>query len=85
MTMTSMLGYLAGFLTTISFIPQVIKTWKTRSTADLSLGMFFVFGVGVLIWLIYGIFLGEFPIILWNSVSLILVLIILVMKLKFEK
>ena len=46
MSTTTMVGFLAGFLTTISFLPQVVKTWKSRSASDLSLGMFSVFSVG---------------------------------------
>ena len=84
MNTTIMMGYFAGFLTTISFLPQVVKTWKTRSASDLSLGMFSVFSVGVLFWLVYGFLIQEPPMIIWNSVTLILVLAILVMKLKFD-
>ena len=81
---TTVVGFFAGFLTTISFLPQVVKTWKTRSASDLSLGMFSVFSVGVLFWLVYGFLMQEPPMIIWNSVTLILVLAILVMKLKFD-
>jgi MtN3 and saliva related transmembrane protein len=84
MNTTTMLGFLAGFLTTISFLPQVLKTWKSRSASDLSLGMFSVFSVGVICWLVYGLLLKEMPMILWNAVTLVLVLIILTMKLKFD-
>ena len=84
MSLALFLGYFAGFLTTISFLPQVVKTWKTRSASDLSLGMFSVFSVGVLFWLVYGFLIQEPPMIIWNSVTLILVLAILVMKLKFD-
>ena len=84
MNTTTMVGFFAGFLTTISFLPQVVKTWKTRSDSDLSLGMFSVFSVGVLFWLVYGFLMQEPPMILWNSVTLIFVLAILVMKLKFD-
>jgi MtN3 and saliva related transmembrane protein len=65
-------------------LPQVVKTWKSRSASDLSLGMFFVFSVGVICWLVYGLLLQEMPMILWNAVTLVLVLIILIMKLKFD-
>ena len=84
MSTTIMMGYFAGFLTTISFLPQVVKTWKSRSASDLSWGMFSVFSVGVMFWLIYGFLIQEPPIIFWNSVTLALVLAILVMKLKFD-
>ena len=84
MNTTIMMGYFAGFLTTISFLPQVVKTWKSRSASDLSWGMFSVFSVGVMFWLIYGFLTQEPPVILWNSATLALVLAILVMKLKFD-
>ena len=84
MSTTTVVGFFAGFLTTISFLPQVVKTWKTRSASDLSLGMFSVFSVGVLFWLVYGFLIQEPPMIIWNSVTLILALAILVMKLKFD-
>jgi MtN3 and saliva related transmembrane protein len=78
------MGYLAGFLTTISFLPQVVKIWKSRSASDLSLVMFSVFALGVVFWLVYGFLIKETPIIFWNSVTLVLVLTILIMKLKFD-
>lgn len=84
MDSTTLVGYFAGFLTTVAFVPQVLKTWKSRSASDLSVGMFSVFSVGVLCWLIYGILLAEVPMILWNAVTLILALALLVMKLKFD-
>ena len=80
----TLIGYFAGFLTTIAFVPQVLKTWKSKSASDLSLGMFLVFSLGVLCWLIYGILLGEVPIVFWNTVTLILALALLIMKLKFD-
>ena len=84
MNTTIMMGYFAGFLTTISFLPQVVKTWKSRSASDLSWGMFSVFSVGVMFWLVYGFLIQEPPIIFWNTVTLVLVLAILTMKLKFD-
>jgi MtN3 and saliva related transmembrane protein len=84
MDSVTLIGYFAGFLTTVAFVPQVLKTWKSKSASDLSLGMFLVFSLGVLCWLIYGILLAEFPIIFWNTVTLILALALLIMKLKFD-
>ena len=84
MSTTIMVGYFAGFLTTLSFLPQVVKTWKSKSASDLSLGMFSVFSVGVLCWLSYVVLLQEPPIIFWNTITLVLVLSILVMKLRFD-
>ena len=77
------LGFLAGFLTTVAFFPQIWKTWKSKSAADLSLGMFLVFSLGVLGWLVYGIMINQGPVIFWNAITLVLSLAILIMKLKF--
>lgn len=84
MTLPDILGSLAGTLTTIAFIPQVVKTWKTRSTHDISLVMFSLFSLGVLLWLLYGISLGALPIIIANSITLALAMSILIMKIRFK-
>jgi MtN3 and saliva related transmembrane protein len=62
----------------------VVKIWKTRHTLDISLGMFAIFSSGVFLWLLYGIQLGAWPIILSNSITLVLSLTILVFKLKYK-
>jgi len=79
-----LLGWLAGMLTTCSFLPQVIKTWKSRSARDISFGMFFLFSLGVVLWLVYGIVIHATPVIIANLVTLILVGAILIMKLHFD-
>lgn len=79
-----LLGSLAGTLTTVSFVPQVWKLWKSRSAEDISFGMFSIFAAGVVLWLIYGIMIHAVPIILANSVSLVLVMAIIVMKIAFR-
>ena len=84
MNTTTIVGFFAGFLTTVSFLPQVLKTWKSRSTSDLSMGMLSIFSLGVMCWLVYGFLLQESPMIFWNSVTLILVLVILILILKFD-
>jgi MtN3 and saliva related transmembrane protein len=84
MDSATLVGYFAGFFTTVAFVPQVLKTWKSKSASDLSLGMFSVFSLGVLCWLIYGILLASVPMILWNTVTLILALALLFMKLKLD-
>jgi MtN3 and saliva related transmembrane protein len=78
------LGLIAGALTTVAFIPQVIKTWKSRHTHDISLGMFAIFSIGVFLWLLYGIQIGATPIVLANLVTLVLALTILVFKLRYK-
>lgn len=82
---TELLGLIAGTLTTLAFLPQVIKTFKSRSAKDISLGMFILFSAGVALWLVYGIRLGAVPIIAANAVTLILSLAILAMKFWFGR
>ncbi|MBI3777648.1 MAG: SemiSWEET transporter [Gammaproteobacteria bacterium] len=78
------LGLVAGALTTISFIPQVIKIWKTKHARDISLGMFAIFSSGVLLWLFYGIQIGSIPVIVANAVTLGLSLTILIFKMRYK-
>lgn len=76
-----MAGYLAGACTTFSFVPQILKMIRTGKVRDISVSMYLVLSLGLSLWLIYGIYIGEIPIIFANSVSLVLCMIILVMKL----
>lgn len=78
------LGFIAATLTTIAFIPQVIKIWRTKSTKDISLGMFIMFCTGILLWLFYGIFIKSLPVIFANIFTLILALIILFFKIRYK-
>lgn len=78
------LGLVAGTLTTVAFFPQVIKTWRSRSAKDISLGMFSLFSVGVFLWLLYGIHIGAMPVIVSNAITLLLALTILLFKLRFK-
>ncbi len=72
MDSATMLGLAAGGLTTIAFVPQLTKAWRTRSTGDLSWGMLLTFSTGVLLWLIYGLWIDSLPVILANAVTLLL-------------
>lgn len=85
MTAADALGLLAGVLTTLAFVPQVIRVWRTRSARDLSLASFAIFTVGVALWLAYGIAIGALPVIVANAVTLVLAGAILVMKLVFDR
>ncbi|HBG46710.1 MAG TPA: hypothetical protein DDW94_06930 [Deltaproteobacteria bacterium] len=80
----TLLGLLGGTLTTASFFPQVVKTWKTRSTKDVSLVMFLLLSVGIFIWIVYGIKIGSLPVVVANSISLVFSLIILTLKLIYK-
>ena len=82
-TTASAVGYAAAILTTISFVPQVLKVWRTRSARDVSLGMYSLFTLGIFIWLVYGVLIESWPVILANFVTLVLAGMVLAMKLKF--
>jgi len=79
----TILGLLAGALTTISFIPQVMKTWKFKETKDISLLMYIIFFTGILLWFSYGVLIDNTPIIVANGVSLVLVFIVLSLKIRY--
>lgn len=85
MEIYTLIGLAAGFCTTVAFLPQVIKTWKSKSAKDLSLGMYSIFCTGVLLWLTYGILIADLPIILTNVATLSLALSILFFKLRFKE
>lgn len=76
-------GYLAASLTTISFVPQVVKTWKSKHAADVSLLMYCIFTAGIVLWLIYGLLAQAWPVAAANAVTLLLSSAILVMKIKW--
>jgi MtN3 and saliva related transmembrane protein len=76
------IGLIAGSLTTISFLPQVLHTIQTRDTSGLSLGMYAIFTTGVLLWLVYGIVLQDVPIILANGITFALAATVLAFKLR---
>ena len=80
MTMLDWLGYGAAMLTTLSFVPQAWHTFQTRDVSGISLGMYSAFTLGVLLWLVYGVMLGAWPVIVANFVTLGLASCILVMK-----
>ncbi|MCK9592623.1 MAG: SemiSWEET transporter [Methanoregula sp.] len=77
-------GYLAGTLTTISFVPQVLRTWKLRETKDFSLAMLLLFAAGMLMWTAYGIWINSVPIIAANVITFGLVLFLLGMKMRYR-
>lgn len=79
-----LIGYIAGALTTISFIPQVARAWKMKETRDLSLAMLLLFAAGILLWTVYGIWTRSLPIIAANVITFFLVLLLLCMKIKYH-
>ena len=82
--MEKYLGYFAGICTTIAFVPQVIKVWRSKSTKDISLSMFAIFCTGVLCWLIYGFLIEDLPIMLANLITILLAGAILIGKIKYK-
>ncbi|WP_183241954.1 SemiSWEET transporter [Bradyrhizobium sp. PMVTL-01] len=81
--MIKLIGFAAATCTTVAYAPQAIKVWKTRSTGDISLGMFLVMVLGLALWLIYGLLSGDGPLIASNAVTMLLAGGILVMKLRY--
>jgi MtN3 and saliva related transmembrane protein len=77
-------GYIAGTLTTLSFVPQVIRSWKLKETRDLSLAMLLLFALGVTLWTIYGIWIISPPIIAANSITFLFILFLLWMKFRYH-
>ncbi|MFO5526608.1 MAG: SemiSWEET transporter [Cuspidothrix sp.] len=84
MDLITILGLVAGALTTIAFLPQMFQIWRTKSAKDVSYIMLIIFMSGLFMWLIYGIILGALPVILANGVSLFFNLIILWLKIKYR-
>jgi MtN3 and saliva related transmembrane protein len=84
MDLVTALGLVAGSLTTIAFLPQLVKTWKTKSAEDISSGMLISFCMGLFLWLIYGFCIRSLPVIIANAVTLVLAAIILFFKFRFE-
>jgi MtN3 and saliva related transmembrane protein len=83
MRLTSLLGFIAGALTTIAFIPQVVQAWRSKRCDDLSWAMLLTFSAGVVLWLLYGIRLWAMPVIVANAVTLALLLIIMALKTRY--
>lgn len=80
---SELIGYCAAALTTLSFLPQAWLTFRTRDVRGISLGMYSVFTIGVALWLLYGVLMGAWPIVLANAVTLGLASVILGMKLRY--
>jgi MtN3 and saliva related transmembrane protein len=79
-----LIGYIAGTVTTIAFVPQVVRAWKLKETRDLSLAMLVLFGFGILLWTCYGFWIESMPVIAANLITFVLILFLLGMKLKYK-
>ncbi len=78
------IGFIAAILTTVSFVPQVYKIWKTKSAESVSLSMFLLFFIGVALWFVYGLLLGSISMIVANTITGILALMIVYFKFKYK-
>ena len=83
MQLPELIGYLAASLTTCSFVPQALQTFRTRDVSGISLGMYSVFTAGVALWLVYGLALAAWPIVVANAITLVLAGTILGMKVRY--
>jgi MtN3 and saliva related transmembrane protein len=84
MSLVTLIGLAAAFCTTISFLPQALKTIRTRDTSSISLSMYALFTVGTLLWFIYGLWSANLPVYVANGVTLVFAMIILGYKLKYK-
>ena len=83
MKIITILGLIAGTLTTISFIPQVIRSWKLKETKDISLWMYIILAAGIFLWAVYGLLIKDLPVTIANIVAFMFVSIVLFYKLKY--
>jgi MtN3 and saliva related transmembrane protein len=77
----NLVGYAAAVLTTVAFVPQALKSWQTRDLSGVSLPMYSLFTAGVVMWFVYGVMLGSWPIIIANAITIILASVVLTLKL----
>lgn len=82
--MDTILGYLAAFCTTLAFVPQALKVYKSKHTQDISIGMFSLMNIGIVLWLVYGFLITSYPIIIANAVTIIFSMYILITKIRLD-
>jgi MtN3 and saliva related transmembrane protein len=79
------IGSIAAICTTVAFVPQVIKSWRTRDLSGISLPMYTIFTIGVILWLVYGLLIGDWPVIIANAITALLAGGVLLLKLQSLK
>ena len=84
MSYIDIIGFIGGALTTLALVPQAVKAWRTKHTRDISIWWILTLTIGILLWLVYGILIGSLPIIAANIATLILAVIVLLLKLKYD-
>lgn len=85
MTFTMALGMIAGTLTTLAYLPQLLKTWRSKSAEDISWGMLITLWIGIVLWLVYGSYTHDLPVICANVVTLLFASVILGLKIKYKR
>ena len=81
---SELIGYMAATLTTVSFVPQALHSFKTKDVSGISLGMYSIFTLGIALWLVYGLLIGAWPIVIANIITLALASLILALKLRYR-
>ena len=84
MNYIDIMGYVAGILVVISLLPQTIKSWRTKSTTDLSLWRYVIYIIGLILWVMYAVIIKNGPVAMMNSIGMVLALSILYLKLKYK-
>ena len=82
MTLATIIGFAASFCTTVAFLPQVLRAWRTRSTKDISLPTYLAYSIGLALWLVYGLMTRDVPLIVSNAITFVLAVTILGLKLR---
>lgn len=81
---SELIGYMAATLTTLSFVPQAMHSFRTKDVSGVSLGMYSIFTLGIALWLVYGLMIGAWPIVIANIITLALASLIIFMKLRYH-
>lgn len=81
---SELIGYMAATLTTVSFVPQALHSFRTKDVSGISLGMYSIFTLGIALWLVYGLLISAWPIVIANVITLALASMILAMKLRYR-
>lgn len=81
----TLIGAVAAICTTSAFVPQVVRVWRLRSASQISLATFLVFSVGTFGWLVYGVLIGSYPVVLANAATFALALALVAMKLRYDR
>ena len=84
MAYADIIGFIGGALTTLSLVPQAVKAWRTKHTRDISIWWIVTLTIGIVLWLVYGILISSLPIIVTNIATLILAVIVLTLKMKYD-